>query len=306
MKYARLLKLTTPLMRGDDVSAVQRALLQEGFPIGGIVDGIYGEDTQTAVRQYQKSVNLPTDGLVGPKTWEMLFPESVEIGDVPQPDAGSVPQNWLAPLMVNHNFNNGVMWHLSSAGIQVDNGAPETSGGQPQTVERIWNEYGEYIQRWAAHYDVPAELIIATICTESSGDADATRMEPGYVSSDETPNRISVGLMQTLISTAREALNDDQIYEDWLRDPDNAIKAGTAYISQQKSKTMFDPPKVACAYNAGGVYPNDGPDNRWKMRQYPIGTGKHADRFVRWFNDCFRLFEQRNEKPANTFYEQIR
>jgi hypothetical protein len=27
------------------------------------------------------------------------------------------------------------------------------------------------------------------------------------------------------------------------------------------------------------------------MKQYPIGSGAHVDRFVEWFNDCFRLFD---------------
>jgi hypothetical protein len=58
---------------------------------------------------------------------------------------------------------------------------------------------------------------------------------------------------------------------------------------------------VACAYNAGGIYPNDGPDNRWKMRQYPIGSGAHADRFVRWFNDCVYAMEADNVLPALSF-----
>ena len=39
----------------------------------------------------------------------------------------------------------------------------------------------------------------------------------------------------------------------WLLEPDNSIQAGTAYIASQSSKTDLDPPKVSCAYNAGGV-----------------------------------------------------
>ncbi len=113
--------------------------------------------------------------------------------------------------------------------------------------------------------------------------------------------------MQTLISTAREALAGevaaDEIGRRWLLAPDNSIRAGTAYIASQKPVTGFDPPKVACAYNAGGVYPESGPGNRWKMRQYPIGKSTHADRFVKWLNDFFSLTASSEIGIEVGFYE---
>jgi hypothetical protein len=48
----------------------------------------------------------------------------------------------------------------------------------------------------------------------------------------------------------------------------------------------MDPILTACAYNAGGIYRQNGPNNRWKLRQYPIGTGHHADRFAACFNSA--------------------
>ena len=109
--------------------------------------------------------------------------------------------------------------------------------------------------------------------------------------------------MQTLVSTARSMLGRrPEITASWLLEPDNSIQAGTAYIAHQRPSTGFDPPVVACAYNAGGVYRQNGEANRWKMRQYPIGTGVHADRFVLWFNDCFRMYERDGGAPALSFY----
>jgi Transglycosylase SLT domain len=129
-----------------------------------------------------------------------------------------------------------------------------------------------------------------TIGAESSGNPNAVRHEPGYTSDNATPGKVSIGLMQTLISTARSALNQPNLQGDDLRDPATSIDAGTAYIVQEQGATGFDPPVVACAYNAGSVRHNDGAQNRWKMIQYPIGTSEHADRWVKWFNDCFLLF----------------
>ena len=111
--------------------------------------------------------------------------------------------------------------------------------------------------------------------------------------------------MQTLISTAADALSDPTITREWLLDPSNSIQAGTAYMASQWRVTSFDPPKVAAAYNAGGIYYNASPDNRWKMRQYPIGTAAHVDRFVTWLNDFYAVLAAGNLQPRVTFFDLL-
>jgi hypothetical protein len=212
----------------------------------------------------------------------------------------------LGPLTISHSYQDSVSWALTSDGLSIDGAPPRGSGGPVVTMRRIWDQYGASIAKWAAQYQIPVELIAATIATESGGKADAIRFEPGYVSDDETPNKVSPGLMQTLISTARAALGNDGIDRAWLLVADNAIQAGTAYMAQQRATTQLDPPKVACAYNAGGIYYQDGDANRWKMRQYPIGTSAHADRYVEWFNDCFTLFAASGDAPAMSFFQLLR
>jgi hypothetical protein len=64
---ARLLLVTSPLLEGDDVRAVQRRLATLGFDPGPI-DGVYGPATERAVRAFQSSTGLVADGVVGPKT----------------------------------------------------------------------------------------------------------------------------------------------------------------------------------------------------------------------------------------------
>lgn len=186
----------------------------------------------------------------------------------------------------------GVEWRLGGLGLWVDGERPEGTRGEPVTMRRIYKEYGKLIRFWAVHYDVPVELIAATIATETRGDPAATREEPGFISDDVTPHHVSTGLMQTLISTAREALRvdipEEVINREWLNNPSNSIMAGTAYIKQQEWFTHFHPPMVAAAYNAGRIY-EEGSSNRWRMRCYPLNTGHHIDRFVLWFNDCFRI-----------------
>jgi N-acetylmuramoyl-L-alanine amidase len=60
----RLLYLRTPMLRGDDVEALQRRLGALGFDAGR-VDGILGPDTEQALRQFQRNAGLTTDGVCG-------------------------------------------------------------------------------------------------------------------------------------------------------------------------------------------------------------------------------------------------
>ncbi|HEY9623632.1 MAG TPA: peptidoglycan-binding protein [Crinalium sp.] len=62
------------LSPGDECPAVgtaQSALLRGGFPVGQ-VDDVYGNETETAVEQFQSSNGLSTDGIIGPVTAQTL------------------------------------------------------------------------------------------------------------------------------------------------------------------------------------------------------------------------------------------
>ena len=75
-------------------------------------------------------------------------------------------------------FDGSVRWRLEQDGLHIDGNDPQGSGGEPETVRRIWQQYGDTITAACTKYSVPAELVVATIATESSGRADALRFEP--------------------------------------------------------------------------------------------------------------------------------
>lgn len=67
----RTLYLRRPLFRGDDVRALQRRLNVLGFDPGR-EDGIFGEQTAQAVRDFQTNVGLQADGIAGATTIDAL------------------------------------------------------------------------------------------------------------------------------------------------------------------------------------------------------------------------------------------
>lgn len=314
-----------PLMRGEDVRAVQRALIRDGA-LTGAADGIFGPATHDAVVAFQRRLRarnpaIAVDGIVGRDTWSALFPAAASAEPAPGlsvppavlPEAGdwrALLRPYVARLSARHGAPQqaagGVTWRLAPGGVVVgDEAAPRRTRGAPETILRIWRTFRDPIEKCAAAYGVPAELILATVATESGGDPRAVREEPGFVSDAATPHRVSAGLMQTLISTARATLADRALDRAALLDPETSLRAGTAYIRRQARLTNFDPPLVACAYNAGGLYAQEGAANPWKLRQFPIGTGRHADRFVAWFGDAVAVLKEHAPRPTTPVFAAL-
>ena len=60
--------------KGDAVKKAQTILLKLGYNLGSWgVDGDFGNQTESAVKQFQRDHNLTQDGVVGEKTWQALL-----------------------------------------------------------------------------------------------------------------------------------------------------------------------------------------------------------------------------------------
>ena len=66
----RTLRLAQPLMKGEDVRALQAALNRAGFAI--TPDGVFGPATEALLKQFQRSRNLTPDGVAGPRTQAVI------------------------------------------------------------------------------------------------------------------------------------------------------------------------------------------------------------------------------------------
>ncbi len=68
----RFLYITVPPFRGDDVREAQRFLNSLGFSAGK-EDGIFGRETELAVKAFQANTGLPPDGILGASTINALL-----------------------------------------------------------------------------------------------------------------------------------------------------------------------------------------------------------------------------------------
>ena len=89
------------IMRGDDVSNLQDRLIQMGFNCGK-VDGIFGANTERAVKEFQKSVGITSDGKCGPATLISLMRLVKTVsGGAPNQLRESVKHSVRSPALAN-------------------------------------------------------------------------------------------------------------------------------------------------------------------------------------------------------------
>lgn len=97
------------LRKGDKGEWVD--YLQQLTPL--VNDGIFGSDTEAAVKNFQKNNGLSQDGIVGPLTWEALLEaDKPEPPPPPQPAPGELPidvQNKIRELAASSDIA-GYSW----------------------------------------------------------------------------------------------------------------------------------------------------------------------------------------------------
>lgn len=75
VKYVKDKELTYPVLRkgskGEMVKYLQSKLLSRLYNVG-VIDGIFGNNTLNAIKNFQKDNNLVVDGIVGKNTWNKL------------------------------------------------------------------------------------------------------------------------------------------------------------------------------------------------------------------------------------------
>ena len=189
--------------------------------------------------------------------------------------------------------------------------------GAPSSAHTALQDFGASIFAASERFDVAIPSIFGMLAIEATRiKADRShfnprsiREEPGFISDEKTPHRVSPGLMQTLISTAREANVWARLYRDVdgsleklgredLFMPERSIMLGTAHMRREinnvepdeKREGFFahDPIALCAAYNAGSVREGDG---AYHLRTY--GGDGRIEKFVAYHNDMCAVLEDR-------------
>ncbi len=239
-------------------------------------------------------------------------PNAIEVGqELKIPDASEL-QKAVDSLSVWHHHGKGkVWWRVTDKGVEIKNEGVVKSQKYTDRAKKLWGKYREPLLAASKKYHVPVPVLIATISTESSGNPKAYRYEPlfykRYIKNQKqwkkspyykAPRRIaaSYGLVQIMYTTAyRVGFRGEP--ED-LYEPDVNIDAGAAYIASayQVNNHKWDPPKIACAYNAGSVRTTT--KNDWGIYHHP----GHLDRWIPAYNGAIEVMKADN---ADTSFQPV-
>ena len=97
--------------KGEDVKTLQRALYSLGFTSLGTIDGIFGSNTDIAVKQFQSKNALIADGIVGQNTWKKIG-EKMNIKQE-EPKTGG-------DIISTNSYENMPLIKLGSKGLAVE------------------------------------------------------------------------------------------------------------------------------------------------------------------------------------------
>lgn len=196
-------------------------------------------------------------------------------------------------------------WKLTDEGVLVENEDTERrTKGEPTTLTRIVETYGDAIAEASELVEVPEQLIAAVVATESWGKPDAEKYEAHL-------DDWSIGLMQTLTSTAHAlALQAPAKLEveglkayrpvpkggsvdEWrelLSKPEMSIRLGAFYLARNNDRwhLEFDPIFVYATFNAGSPQLPKAEGNEWGI--HGAANGKVFDHFAAWYGDACAVY----------------
>lgn len=215
-------------------------------------------------------------------------------------------------------YHNSKRWRvLKSGAVEVEGEGVIRTRGEPVTARIFFEKHGAAAREASQRFEIPLSWIFGMAAIEATryrGTYDlnvrSLRFEKDYVSDLKTPNEISPGMMQTLISTAASMNAKFRLKLDVTReglfDPRTSIMLGTAYmrdradhykkgvdtgrvLSGEKILDPFDFCYCIAAYNAGAVRLNSSPDYPFKMRTF---SPNRTDKGLRYHNDAVAFLAQ--------------
>jgi hypothetical protein len=183
----------------------------------------------------------------------------LHVAAVPPPS----PDLYLEPFW---SSKMGYTWRKRDDGVIVvrEGTGPEQiltlSGPAADLMDRVEAQWGDLCRKVAPRYGIRDGVCQSMIRQESRGNAKARNPEKKPTIDDD-----GVGLMQITNAALKSGHTDAQ-----LEDPEVNITIGCSYLAELYRRYGDDFPKIAAAYNAGGIYrPRPGFENPWGMHSSP-------------------------------------
>lgn len=126
---------------GDDVVQLQKTLNDRGYQLD--TDGIFGDKTRAAVKDYQSRNNLASDGIVGSNTWGRL--------DVMKPTVSTTGATTATGQTQTEQSQPSAAQEQSSAPAYVESDVVKQAEAMLQ--QQMAAKPGEYSSQWQSQLD---------------------------------------------------------------------------------------------------------------------------------------------------------
>lgn len=193
--------------QGGDVTELQKMLNRNGYSLKE--DGIFGDRTQEAVRDYQGKNNLDVDGIVGEKTWGSL-------------NKGSGNKN-----NSNKNDTNN---SSANTGFQYDAYTESDIVKQAQALlqQQIANKPGEYVSPWQAQLNAAIDKIMnrEQFTYDLNGDALYNQYKDQYVTQGQMAMMDTMGQASAMTGGYGNSYAQtvgQQVYQGYLQNLNDKV-----------------------------------------------------------------------------------
>ncbi|MGI6434354.1 MAG: L,D-transpeptidase family protein [Syntrophomonadaceae bacterium] len=146
MYVSRFLRLAQPAMQGPDVLAINQALGSLGY-LHDDIDDIFHKETMQALREWQETVGINADGVVGPESWCRI---SQQCG-MPYEKLGSFAQRY--PL-ISIDLQSRRLYFFNSPDkyrtfpVAIGKKSTPSPSGNWTIVQKTLNPGGPFGARW--------------------------------------------------------------------------------------------------------------------------------------------------------------
>ncbi len=285
-------------MSDSNISIIQSRLSNLGYSVGTI-DGIFGENTKNAVKQFQSSKGLTADGIVGEATWNALF--NYKNTSVSNSKDDVLTVNTLKAQMKSElvPYLDGIMNTLQKT-------------KSIRSREATYNDLASYdsiITRYSKQFKVRKSLIQTIIMWEHGVEGLDDTIADGLVTDYYEKGSIvgkkdsSTGVCQIFAGTAIKAYNfaiEQGLINANPLNPENENDLKTVWYTLHNDVDfnikMATLNLLACAYEKNGGYNYDtNPSYIKRILERYNGSGDKAVEYGERNYGLYKLFEKYNE-----------